>query len=325
MSRPRFLAALLTAVFVGFTAGGGGPLSLAILTDSENNPSTFTSAVKFDIVAPTVTASVISKTPQYTPGYIRQAGTYYIYANVTDAGNPPSGVSTVTADVSTITTGQTAVALAAGSYSVGGVSYGYRSASVTANNPLTAGSYSYSVTATDASANSATQSGLTVTVDNTVPTGSAIQTANGSTTAGKAELGDTVTYTFSEPIDPQSILAGWTGASTSVVVRINNNASIDTLLVFNAANTTQLPLGSLNLRGDYLAANRTFGASGTASTMVLSGNSIIVTLGTASGTTNTVVTANNMTWTPAAGALDRAGNACTTTAVTEGGASDVEF
>jgi hypothetical protein len=205
------------------------------------------------------------------------------------------------------------------------VTYGYRSASVTANNPLTAGSYTYSVTATDASANSATRTGLTVTVDNTVPSGSAIQTANGSTTVGKAELGDTVTFTFSEPIDPESILSGWTGASTSVVVRINNNASIDALLVFNLANTTQLNLGSLNLRGDYVTANRTFGASGTASTMVLSGNAIIVTLGTASGATNTVAIANNMTWTPVAGALDRAGNACSITAVTEAGASDVEF
>ena len=325
MPRRRFLALLVGSVLVAYGVGGGATLTLALLTDSENNPSTFNSATKFDIVAPTITASVISKTVPYWPGYIHQAGTYFVYANVTDAGNPPSGVATVTANVTTITTGQTAVALVAGSYSVGGVSYGYRSASLTANTVLAAGSYTYSVTATDVSANSATQSGLTVTVDNTRPTGSNVQTTNAGV-AGRPELGDTITLTFSEVIDPESILAGWTGASTSVVVRIANNAGGDRVTIRDAANATQLPLGTVNLVGTaYVTANRDFGATGTASTMVAVGNTIVITLGTASGAVGTEVATNNMTLTPTTTLTDRAGNTCQTTAATETGALDLDF
>ena len=82
-----------------------------------------------------------------------------------------------------------------------------------------------------------------MTVDNTAPTASNVQAVNVASTVGQAELSDTITYTFSEPIDPQSILAGWTGASTNVVVRLNN-ANPDTVTIYNSANTTQLPLGS---------------------------------------------------------------------------------
>jgi hypothetical protein len=165
-----------------------------------------------------------------------------------------------------------------------------------------------------------------VIVDNTAPTAADIQAANkAGSTAGKPELGDTVTYTFSEPIDPHSILANWTGAATNVVVRISN-ATNDPLTVYNAANTTQLPLGSVALgRNDYVTANATFGASGTASTMVQSGNSITITLGTASAGPTTAASTGSMIWTPSASAYDRAGNAETTTARTETGSADKEF
>ncbi len=59
--------------------------------------------------------------------------------------------------------------------------------------------------------------------------------------------------------------------------------------------------------------------------MTLSGAVITVTLGTASGSVNTVATSATMSWTPSATATDRAGNACSTAAVTEGGAADREF
>ena len=91
---------------------------------------------------------------------------------MTDTGNPASGVSTVTANESTVTTGQTAVALAAGSFSVGGTSYTHRTAAQTANAVLAAGSKTYSLTMADAAGNSGTQSGYSVTVDNTAPTAS---------------------------------------------------------------------------------------------------------------------------------------------------------
>ena len=75
-----------------------------------------------------------------------------------------------------------------------------------------------------------------------------------------------MTLTFSEVIDPESVLAGWTGAATNVVVRITNAGGGDVVTIRNAANTAQLPLGSVDLTGtQYVTADRDFGATGTAS------------------------------------------------------------
>lgn len=313
------------ACLVAFLAGSGAQPSLALFTDTESVAGTFTTAASWDTVPPTVSSSVISKTVPYLAGYIRQGGTYYVYANVTDFGTPTSGVSTVTANVSTITTGQTAVALVAGSYSIGGVSYNYQSASLTADAALTAGSKSYTITATDVAGNSATTSGFSVTVDNTRPTGTDVQTTNAGV-AGRPEIGDTITLTFSEVIDPQSVLAGWTGASTNVVVRVLNNAGGDLVRIRNAANTALLPLGTVDLIGlAYVSANVDFGATGTPSTMIAVGNTIVITLGTASGAVGTQVAANAMTWAPTTTLLDRAGNTCRTTLATEAAPLDLDF
>ena len=322
MSVPRrlLLVAALLAVLATLAAQVTFGAFGANTGDSANN---FSAAA--DWAAPTVSATVISKTPGYRAGHVKQGGTYYVYANVGDTGSPASGVASVTANLSAITTGATAVALVAGSYTAEGVSYGYRSASRVADSPLSAGGKSYSITSLDAAGNSGTQSGHSVTVDNTAPAASDVQAANGGSIAGRPEQSDSITYTFSEPIDPQSVLAGWTGAATNVVVRINN-ANPDTVLIYNAANTTQLPLGSVNLaRNDYVGANRTFGATGTPSTMVMSGSSITVTLGTQSGAGTTAAATGSSVWTPSSAIYDRAGNAGLPGAATESGAADKEF
>ena len=279
-----------------------------------------------DWVAPSASSSVIAKSQGGVPGYIRQGGAYQVYAGVTDTGAPASGISTVTANATTITTGQSAAALSSGSFPIGGVTYTHRSAALTANATLAAGTYSYSLTSKDLANNTRTQSGYTVIVDNTAPTAADVQTTNKSgNTVGKPEIGDSITLTFSEPIDPISILANWTGTATGVVVRITNGTN-DTLTVYNATNATQLPLGSVNLgRTDYVTANATFGASGTASTMVQSTNAITVTLGTASAGLGTASANGSMVWTPSTSAYDRAGNAETTTARTETGGADKDF
>jgi hypothetical protein len=279
-----------------------------------------------DWVAPTASSSLIDKSQGGVPGYIHQGGGYNAYANVSDGGAPASGVASVTGALSTITTGQAAAALTAGAFTIGATTYNYRSAGLTANATLTAGTYSYSLTSKDLVANSRVQAGFTVIVDNTAPTAADIQTENKSgNTVGIPEIGDSVIYTFSEPIDPISILAGWSGAATSVVARITNTVN-DPFTVFNAANTTQLPLGSINLgRNDYVTASATFGATGIASTMVLSGNTITVTLGTASTGPATTANTGTMIWSPSGSAFDRAANAEGTATRSETGAADKEF
>jgi hypothetical protein len=338
VNRPlRVLRAGALAACLAALALAGDDFTLAAFTAATNSPGNRVSAAP-DFLAPTIPSSTIAKSAGGTPGFVKQGGTYHVYANVTDDGNPASGVGTVTADVSSVTAGQTAVALSAGSFSVGGVSYGYRSAQLTANGVLSAGSKSYSVSATDNASNGPrTQGGFSVTVDNTVPSGSDVQAVNGANSAGMAQPGDTVTYTFSEPIDPNSVLSGWTGTSTSVVVRLINGGALptspDTVQVWNAANNAQLPLGVITLSaGTYVGGlsgtdSALFGATGTASTMIMSGSAITITLGTASGSqgaTNGLV-AGAMSWVPSATSTDRAGNATSTTTVNEAAPSDVEF
>jgi len=306
----------LTTLVVGF----GVPASSARFTDQETTfGSTASSAACFvnDAAAPTVSASIVSKTTPYLGGFIKQGAAYYVYANITGAA------TRVTADVRPLTSGQYLAPLTAGAYTLGGVAYNYRTASLTAGSPL-AGPYTYSVSAANAALQCRTASS-TVTVDNTGPTGTDVQPIQGGGQTGRPATADLITFTYSEAIDPQSVLAGWTGASTSVVARITNTGTNDTLTVWNAANTVQLPLGSVALGADYVTANSTWGASGTASTMVRSGSAITVTFGTEAGTIVRVNANILAVWTPSAAVTDAAGNTLTVTTVNEGGAADLNF
>jgi hypothetical protein len=321
----RRAAILLVLLLVCLSAGVAFALFGASSPVEGNTFST-----KADWEAPSASRSVIAKTVGYSAGYIKQGASYYVYADITDGGNPASGVSTATADVSTIDTGQTAVALASGSFSIEGVSYNRRSASLTANGTLSAGTYNYTISMSDVAGNARVQTGFSVVVDNTVPAAFDIQTANGGPIVGRADIGDSITFTYTEPIDPNSILSGWNGLSTSVVVRLNDGGFLglgsDSVTIYNSSNAAQLALGSVDLsRGDYTSSNRTFGATGTPSTMVMSGNSITITLGRQSGAATTAGGNGNMSWTPSATATDRAGNACSTSSKTETGTADKEF
>jgi hypothetical protein len=327
-------------VLLALTAAAAPPAA-ASWTDIGRATSRFTAAP--DWVPPLVGATVIANSTGYLAGSIRQGGTYFVYATVADSGNPPSGVATEEADVTAITPSGTAIPLVAGAWSVGGVSYTHRSGPLLATTPLAEGPRPYSLTSVDAAGNGRTQSGFVVTVDNTVPTAVDIQTTNGAVgTQGSAEAGDTVTFIYSERVDPESILAGWGGAPVDVVVRIvdggcllvilSTTCASDSLVVYDAANATQLALGSVSLgRGDYhgtalgTAAPLAFGASGTKSNMVQSEAGVGVTLGTPSAAAGLAGAAGTMVWTPSTAAYDAAGNPVSASSATEGGPSDREF
>ena len=291
---------------------------------ASNTGSTITAAADFR--APVATDTVIAKTSGGHGGAIKKSGTYYVYANVTDSGKPASGVSTVKANVSTITASQTAVTLSAGTFTVDGVSYNRRSGSLTAASTLTGATATYTLTMTDVAGNSRTESGFSVDVDNTVPTATDVQTTNQGAIAGRADIGDKITYTFSEEPEPDSIVNEWDGEELDVVVRLNQVAAADTVTIYDETNKTLLPLGTINLgRTDYATANLTFGASGTDSTMELSGNQLFITLGTQSAAATTAAATGSMIWTPVATLTDIAGNAMATTARTESGSADRDF
>ena len=316
------------------------PAALAAFSQRTENPGDIVTAAP-DFVAPAITATVVAKSQGGVTGFVRKGGTYFVYADVSaDTGNPASGLSTVKANAAELTSGQTAATMTAGTYTAGGVSYNYRSAELTANAAVD-GTKNYSVTATDVAGNAGTVNGTAV-LDTVVPTATDIQTTNVSGgTNGLAELGDKIVYTYSEPIDPQSVLAGWSGAGTSVVVRLADNGLLglptgnDEVVIYNSTNATQLPLGAVNMgRGDYvgglLGGMVYFGSTGTASTMVLSGNTITITLGTYQAESilvarSTAGGTGAMVWTPAATPYDRAANVLSAAPATESGAADKDF
>ena len=336
-SRAVKVGSVLATVAVALLIAAAAAFA-AFAAQTQNEKNSITAAP--DFTAPAIAATVVAKALGGVTGFVRSGGTYYVYANVAaDSGNPASGTATVKADASELTSGQSAAVLTAGSYSAGGVSYNYRSAELTAS--AGEGVKAYSVTATDNAGNARTAPG-SATIDNVVPAAADIQTTNvGGGTNGSAEQGDAVLFTFSEPIDPGSILAGWNGAATNVVVRMVDNGLLglptgnDVLQIYNAANTATLPMGSVDMgRGDYVAGllggTITFGASGTASTMTMSGSTVTVTLGTYGAVgllvgRSTAAAAGTMTWAPVATPYDRAGNAMSTTAATESGAADKDF
>jgi hypothetical protein len=318
------------------------PAALAAFTSATSAANTVATAA--DWTAPSVSSTIVAKQTGYLAGSIKQGGTYYVYANVADSGNPASGISTVKTDESAVTSGQTNVSLTAGSYSVNGVTYNYRTVLQTASSPLS-GTKNYTLTSTDALGYSRLQTGYTVTIDNTAPTATNISTGNaGGGTHGYAEIGDTITFTFSEQIDPESILAGWTGAATNVVVELIDGGctvvlcAADDFQIYNAAYSATLPLGSVDLGGGgYYGCSgigvlcgktpTAFGATGTASTMVQSANTITITLGTNSGGNGTIHTVGgntDMAWDSTTTPYDAAGNTASGNIFTETD-NDFEF
>ena len=308
----------MTIALAAIALGAGAGATSAAFSDTASNPvSTFSAGTWA-----TPTAAVVAPAAGCSTGRVKQNAGYYVYAIV--AGSP----STVEADVSALSNKAGPSAMSPGSWTIGGTTYNYRSALENADKALVEGPVSVTVDA------GGTPMVASVTIDNTKATAVDIQTGNGNGTAGIADAGDTITYTFSEPMDPCTIIPGWTGSSSqNVVVRITDRGgSKDELSVWDAAGTTQLPLGDVNLgpaRGDYTAGAQgaTFGAVANPSKLRrLTATTYEVTLGALSGgSVRSAGGADTMVWTPKKEANDLAGNDTASTTATESGASDREF
>jgi hypothetical protein len=162
-----------------------GAVSVSVTaSDKAGNTAGGSAAATVDSTVPAVTGAVIVNSSPSDAGYLKPGNNYVVYASAVDAGSPASGIGTVTADVSALTAGQTALALSActTSCTYGGVTYGYKSASKTAGASIPAGSTAFAVTATDKAANSAPGT-FSVNVDATAPTLSGVAIANTTTNA----------------------------------------------------------------------------------------------------------------------------------------------
>jgi hypothetical protein len=323
-SRRKRAAAALAVLVVGATATGSAYAAFGATTSPP--AATFSGAP--DWTPPALSATTVQKggttTPGWFGGYVKPGGQYYVYSQVAaDMGSPASGIAAPTANLSNLTSGQTAAAFTAGTYGSQGATYNYRGGPFTVS--AAAGSRTYTVTTKDVAGNTLTSAAQTVTVDGTAPTGSDVQTARSGGTAAKAETGDSLTLTFSEPIDPASMITGWDGTSRNVTFRIVNGSgsASDAVQLLNGA-TPLTALGTITLPAkDYVKSTVDF----TSSPMVLSGSTLTVTLGSTTGAANvTAGTAGTTTWSPGTALYDRAGNNLTsTTPLNETGGSDAEF
>lgn len=280
--------------------------SAASFTETQQNPQTISAAT--DWVAPSVSASVIDQTEARAAGYIRSSVGYYVYANVSDSGNPASGVASVKADVSNVTTGQTEVPLLAGSYSADGVSYNYRSAELKAKSSLSTGSKAYALDLADSAGNKASQAFSAIAYGPFK--GEEFETTNASGgTEGKPEQGDTISFEFNNVPEAKTIVPSWDGSGTkSVTVSILDSASNDTLSITGAT------IGTIALKGNYTEGTTTFAGS----SMSLSGSTITIVLASPSGNPRAETSKSKAVWTPVASNLDLAGNVCSTATVTGG-------
>ncbi len=175
-------------------------------------------------------------------------------------------------------------------------------------------------------------------VDNAPTSGVDVQSANIGV-IGRMESGDAISFTFSESMNLSSILAGWTGTSTSVALRVRDKnavgsgATSDVLDVFtNTTYKIAVQLGSVVLMGDYVKSNKTLGFNGTmvAASETVGGvtrTKVTVTLGSLTGGSGqrTSTTLSNMVWTPSTSAIDLTGRATSSRPITQSGAAKKNF
>jgi hypothetical protein len=182
------------------------------------------------------------------------------------------------------------------------------------------GQYGLRALAADKAGNTtvASNAPLTAIVENTRPAASSITTTNAAGgTRGVAGTGDTVTFTYTQQINPASILSGWSGASTAVQVHISTGRSAS-LTVWKSSGSAELPVTNpLALGGTYAGSS----AAVFSATMVQNGASITLTLGslTSGSVSSTPVVGGTLKWTPSSSATNMAGRTCTTTSVSAAG------
>ena len=292
--------ALLAAVVAAVAAVQG---SDAAFTASASNAGSFTTIANF-APAVTLTTPAAGATTNGTPTLSGAAGNA-TGDSTTVTVKIYSGASTAGTLTQTLTPTRTAATW-----------------TTTASPALASGTYTAQATQTDTGGATGTSAAVTFTVDATKPAASAVVATNkAGGAAGKIENGDTITFTYSEPITAASVWGGWNGASTAVNVRFTNSGTADTVTVLTATTGT-VKLGTVATTGNYVSATTTF-----ASTMVRSadGASIVVTLGTPASVQGTAVTAKNMTWTPVVGITDLVGNTSTAATPFTETDTDVDF
>ncbi|MDQ3740273.1 MAG: hypothetical protein M3389_04935 [Actinomycetota bacterium] len=183
------------------------------------------------------------------------------------------------------------------------------------------GLYDFRAVSLDYAGNTGEALDLNRRIDNLTPSASDVQTTDVGGTPGVIQVGDSLTLTYSEAIDPTSLIAAWNGQTQpTIYARLTHHNQGDRFLFYTtAALTTAIPLAGapgVVLDADFVSSNTTLPATLTRSA---DGKSFTIAFTSVPGVSTTPAAAAMMRWTPAAGAKDMVGKASTTTARDESG------
>jgi hypothetical protein len=111
------------------------------------------------------------------------------------------------------------------------------------------------------------------------PTGTSWSAVNGGATVGKPETGDQMMFAFSHTMAADSIVAGWSGAATTIVnARFATNGARDTLTITTPGGAATHLASAVALQRNYVLSTVTFAGSTLARSA--DGRTFTVTLGT---------------------------------------------
>jgi hypothetical protein len=175
------------------------------------------------------------------------------------------------------------------------------------------------------------QQSITVTVETGTPTGVNIRGVPNPQDA-KPDSGDSIVYTFSQPMSPSSILNGFTGSSVSVYAQFTGSSTNSTQLKICQTNTcsTVVNLGTVSL-GDpsgspYLASGTTIYLTAQMTMATVGSQSVVTVALTDSGSFSTSTsTTTTLIWIPSGSATNLVGTGVSSTPVTESGAPLANF
>jgi predicted ribosomally synthesized peptide with SipW-like signal peptide len=312
---------LLLGVGAAIGLGGGGTYAAF---SSQATSTSNTIAAHPDWLAPPLTSHALVKTSGGVPNFVKPGGTFRVCGNVgADPGNPATGLKDVIADLG----GQGTLALTAGSAAPCTAAHTHQSASVTATSAVPLGQTTTVNVVTTVRDNGLNATTVTtpVVIDNDPPAPSDVTTTNGGI-LNKPDAGDTITFAFDEPIDPDSIIDGWDGVQprTTTVSGTSAGGGNDRL----AFSVPIVAAGSfLTIRNDYVTDPVDYAGSTIVAAGSPLGTQYRVTLGTMSNINATRVRTSSsvMTWATSGSTWDRAGNAVPALAFNEPGLIDTEF
>lgn len=184
------------------------------------------------------------------------------------------------------------------------------------------GTYELRAVMTSNLGTSTTSAVLTRVVDNAPVRGRDVQAVN-TNSAGRLVSGDQLVLTFTRPMNPATLIAGWTGAApAATTVRLVDAGTSDRLELAPG-------LGTVVLNANRIRKNKTttFAATAVLTADADGGSVVTITLGNiASGNgRQTGSVPATMSWTPSATARDLAGVPSSSAAVAETGPLDLDF